>query len=483
MKKFSLHNLNTESKISLFAIVVLSFGVVLAVQQSMQQQQTRSNAAGELPVGQSGGWTMVVSDEFNGTSLDTTKWIPCIGNGKVVGTKQCQGWGSELQTYKPENVTVTNGSLHLIAQKQNNTYTSGAISTAKDIFGFNQPNYKDFTYRYGYLETRVKIPGGQGIWPAVWQLPYNGNGAEIDLVEILGSDVSKAYLTLHKDGGAQEQGIVSGVNFASSYHVFGVEWRADKILWYVDGVKRFETTGTGIPNQPMYLMANLAVGGDWPGPPNSSTIFPAMMDVDYIRVWQKISASPTPTRIPSPTISAGATKVTVSLKLHGLGNGGDSANQTGAGNFNLLHPQRTVTVEVFNAQNQLVLTKQGTVIFNATTGKFAGNIDMGNLASGAYTMKIKTNQFLKVTFTGIQNVIASQTKQLPEATLLTGDVNGDNQLNILDYNVLMGCYADFMPAKNCTTQNKALADLTDEGPVNQLDYNLLLREFGSRAGN
>lgn len=319
---------------------------------------------GSFPPAIDSSWQLIFSDDFDGTSLDTTKWIPCIGNGKVVGTGQCQGWGSELQTYKPENVSVSNGILRLTALNASGTYTSGSISTANDIFGFNQQNYDDFTYQYGYLETRVKVPGSQGIWPAVWQLPYNGSGAEIDLVEILGSDVSKAYLTLHKDGGAQEQGIVTGTNFSTDYHVFGVKWEPTKISWYVDGVKKFETTGGGIPTQAMYLMANLAVGGDWPGAPNGTTIFPAVMEVDYIKVWQQSTVTPTPTPTSTPAQTPTPTPLPATATI----------NASPVSGTLIINSPTTVTVTVngggqaFNAAQATVATSSNLTVTNLTNG-------------------------------------------------------------------------------------------------------------------
>jgi len=179
----------------------------------------------------------------------------------------------------------------------------------------------------------------------------------------------------------------------------------------------------------------------------------------------------------------GSTEFVVTVLLHGRGNGGDSANPTGRGNFSLSHQQKSLTFEVYDQQNQLVATKQGTVTFNAAAGNFTGAIAMGTtLTSGAYTVKIKTEQYLKATVPGVQNIIAGQSNQLPQTALLTGDITNDNSINILDYNILVGCYSDFSPAKECTATNKPLADLTDDGKVDAFDYNLFLRELTNRIG-
>lgn len=197
-----------------------------------------------------------------------------------------------------------------------------------------------------------------------------------------------------------------------------------------------------------------------------------------------ITNTPTPTKTPTPTPTPAVTKVSLSLLLHGIGKGGDSANPGGTGNTSPTRTQRTVTLEVSNQQNQLVLTKQGTVVYNNTPGNFIGTIDLGTtLPGGAYTMRIKTNQYLKSLIPGIQTLTAGQTLNLPVTTLITGDINNDNVINIVDYNILLGCYSDLLPATNCTTGNKALADINDDGSVNAFDYNLFLRELTNVQGD
>jgi Ricin-type beta-trefoil lectin domain-like len=195
------------------------------------------------------------------------------------------------------------------------------------------------------------------------------------------------------------------------------------------------------------------------------------------------TAIPTVTSMPTATIVPGSTNLAVQLFLHGLGKGGDSANPTGTGTTNPLHPQRNITVEVLNSNNQLVLTKTGTVTYASGSGSFDGNINLGNtLNNGIYTIKIKTNQFLRNLVPGIQTLTAGANNAIPATTLVTGDINGDNVINILDYNVIQGCFSDLLPAADCTSANNVLADLTDDGHVNQFDYNLFLRELTNVGG-
>jgi hypothetical protein len=197
--------------------------------------------------------------------------------------------------------------------------------------------------------------------------------------------------------------------------------------------------------------------------------------------------APTPTTpvsiTPVPTVPQGSTAISLSLLLHGIGNGGDNVNPSGGGTSNPAHPQHSVTAEVSNSANQVVLTQQGTVTYNTTAGNFTGTISLGTLVSGVYTIKITVPQYLKKTVPGIVTLTQGQTTAIPSLSLVTGDSNSDNLLSILDYNMLLDCYSDLSPAKNCTDTNKKLmTDLTDDGSVNQFDYNLFLRELSVQGG-
>jgi hypothetical protein len=195
---------------------------------------------------------------------------------------------------------------------------------------------------------------------------------------------------------------------------------------------------------------------------------------------------PTSTPIPTATPVPQATKFAFTLFMHGIGHSGDNSNPSAytLSNQKPVHPQRPVTVQVINASNQLVLTKTGLVNYQATNGNFVGTIDMGTtLTSGSYTVKIKGEQYLNKLIPGIQSITAGVTNTLAQATLVTGDVNNDNKLDILDYNIIVGCYSDFAPAQSCTAAQKLSADLTDDGNVNQFDYNLFLRDLSVQSGD
>ena len=142
-----------------------------------------------------------------------------------------------------------------------------------------------------------------------------------------------------------------------------------------------------------------------------------------------------------------------------------------------------MTVDVYDSHNQLIVSKVGTVSLATASGSFQGLIGLGaTIATGPYSVKVKTDKYLRAAVFGIQSLINGQTNQLPTTPLIVGDINGDNQVSILDYNILTGCYSDLLPPADCTGNNSQFADLNDDGHVNQVDYNLFLRELHSQLG-
>ncbi|AZK47907.1 RICIN domain-containing protein [Paenibacillus lentus] len=235
-------------------------------------------------------WNLIWSDEFDGSSLNTTNWTAEIGTGSG-------GWGNnELQYYtdRPQNLQVTGGNLVITALKESYggmNYTSARIKTQ---------GLRNFTY--GKVEARIKLPSGQGLWPAFWMLGSNITTVgwpacgEIDIMERVNNNPF-VNGTVHWDAnGHAEFGRTSGSLDFSQYHTYSIEWDPNYIRWFVDGVQYNEfyiANGTGNTEEfqkPFFLLLNLAVGGNWPGSPNASTPFPAQMLVDYVRVYQADSA-------------------------------------------------------------------------------------------------------------------------------------------------------------------------------------------------
>ncbi|EMR03830.1 family 16 glycosylhydrolase [Cesiribacter andamanensis] len=236
--------------------------------------------------------TPVWADEFSGTSLDQSKWNYQIGDGCAEGI--C-GWGNnELQSYQQANVTVANGLLKITAKRERirgANYTSGRINTK---------GKGDWTY--GRMEARIKLPAGGGLWPAFWMLPtnevYGGwpKSGEIDIMEFVGHHPQEVLGTIHYGDAYpnnQYQGnkyVLHEGTFPEGYHTFAIEWEPGEIRWLLDGVL-YSTKRTAdlLPYQwpfdkDFHFLLNVAVGGNLGGAVDN-TIFPATMEVDWVRVY------------------------------------------------------------------------------------------------------------------------------------------------------------------------------------------------------
>ncbi|MEP6667873.1 MAG: glycoside hydrolase family 16 protein [Chthoniobacter sp.] len=224
------------------------------------------------------GYHLAWSDEFDGTNLDLTKWQ--TNYAPKVHPLGCNG---ELQAYAPENAIVRDGKLRLRADhspREGMAYTSGMVAS-----------HDKFSQHYGWFETRVKLPHGRGLWPAFWLLPESRQWPpEIDIMEHKGSLLNHVWLTVHRpqpntwrpksDG--QEW---TGPDFTADFHTFAVDWRPDRVAWFVDGIERHQSRADA-DFGPMYVILNLAVGGQWDGNPDGDTPFPATMEIDYVRVYR-----------------------------------------------------------------------------------------------------------------------------------------------------------------------------------------------------
>ena len=235
---------------------------------------TTSLTPSPIGVDKQSEWEMIFQDEFDGNRLNNQLWETELAWGRTSLP--------ELQYYTPDSFILTDGILRIKAEKrrvEDQAYTSGAIAT-----------FNSFSFTYGYVESSFRVPAGQGLWPAFWLLFDGPREDEIDVMEILGDRPDIAYMTLHyydSSGNDQETGSsFEGVDFSKDFHTFAVDWTPHNVTWYIDGVEQY-SVNFSIPSRPMYLIANLAVGGEWPGPPDSSTEFPAFFDIDYIRVYQR----------------------------------------------------------------------------------------------------------------------------------------------------------------------------------------------------
>lgn len=226
--------------------------------------------------GTSGTWT-------TGDSWGNEKGFTLSGNGE-------QQWYINSNYAPTQNIqpwSVQDGTLHLTAQPTDDAtkaiigdhaYTSGQVNT-----------FNSFSQTYGYFEMRAELPEGAGLWPAFWLLPENNQWPpEIDVMENLGDNMNKYYTTAHTAQTGQHTMSTTNIatpDLSAGYHNYGVDWEADKITWYFDGKQVFQSDTPTDMHDPMYMVANLAVGGYWPGNPTSASEFPADMKIDYIRAY------------------------------------------------------------------------------------------------------------------------------------------------------------------------------------------------------
>jgi hypothetical protein len=254
------------------------------------EQFTWGAVGTQPPAGAPPGFSRLVwSDEFSGSTISSANWGFDIGNN---------GWGNnELQNYtsRPENARIANGMLVIEARRENlggSAYTSARLKTqGKQSFGINT-----------WVEARINAPEGQGIWPAFWML---GNSittvgwpscGEIDIMEIQGQNQFRNFGTIHwADANGQHVsfgGIFnSSTSLTAGFHTFAISRTGSSIKWYVDRIQYAEANISGGINStsefqgPFFIILNVAVGGNFVGSPDGSTVFPQQMQVDWVRVW------------------------------------------------------------------------------------------------------------------------------------------------------------------------------------------------------
>jgi len=266
--------------------LLVLLAVLVAVIATVAVRQATAPTAAPTP---SSG-RVVLDENFDGGTLDAGRWNTCHwwdDGGCTIASN------NELEWYRPEQVSVADGTLRLTAApnrydaSDGNTYdfTSGMVTTG--------PNPDDdrakVAITYGTVEARFKAPAGRGLWPAIWMLPASKESRpEIDLLEMIGQDPSELILHFHpedRDADSPSKRIrVSDPDLAGDWHTVGIIWTPNKLAYTLDGEQVWTVTGSQVPSEPMYLVMNLAVGGAYPGPPDARTPFPATFEIDYVRM-------------------------------------------------------------------------------------------------------------------------------------------------------------------------------------------------------
>lgn len=196
------------------------------------------------------------------------------------------------------------------------------------------------------------------------------------------------------------------------------------------------------------------------------------------------TATPTPEPTPTPT-TAPLTRMEMTVYLDGIGNRGDNTNPTASSdsNKNPVHQTIGAQTEIYTTTNTLIAGGTGTLTYNASLGAFTGDVPISaGFPSGQYIVKIKTDYHLRKQVDGVQTLIAGADNTITPVALVAGDIDNNNVINILDYNILIGCYSDLEAAVSCTPAQQVASDLNDDGSVNQDDYNLFLRELSTQPG-
>lgn len=273
--------------LNLIGVVTAQEGTMSAPNQTGTPEATPEPES--TPIVAPEGWTLVWHDEFDGDEINLENWTYDIGG---------HGWGNgEAQYYtdRPENSRLEDGMLVIEARQEryeNSYYTSARLKSE----GLQE-------FQYGYIEARMRVPEGRGLWPAFWMLGSNfsevgwPDSGEIDIMEYLGREPDLILGTIHGPGYSGALGLTrwnrQDFDIADDFHTYAIEWDENQITWFFDGEAYSTYTREDVGerewpfDQPFFLILNLALGGTYPGPIGLDVVFPKQLLVDYVRVFQQ----------------------------------------------------------------------------------------------------------------------------------------------------------------------------------------------------
>ena len=336
-------------------------------------------------------WELIWSDEFDNETLDLNKWTPEIGNGAEKGIP---GWGNgELQYYtdSPNNVFIENGMLIIRAQKEQKDFTVNGQSYTTDFTSARLVTENKFSVTYGKIEARMKVPSGQGFWPAFWMLGQNIGEVgwpacgEIDILEYIGSRPTEVNGTVHgpiSAGPGIHHKFDMETDLSEDFHTYSIEWDEDEVEFYVDDILYHIVTKEEVElevgpedwvyDHDFFLILNLAVGGTWPGAPNLETIFPSQLEVDYIRVYEDTDpASINGEEIidsiyEKPIVAPGAEAFSNGDFISGTEHWNPYFHFDAAGTFNVINEQAVLDISKDGDEDYSVILEQGVFKLNAS---------------------------------------------------------------------------------------------------------------------
>lgn len=472
-----VHKLSKASQLSVLAVVILLGAVFFTVNSALQDQKSASNASGALNLLQNPSfenglspWKFMVTSGASGSISTTTSGADGEDAAQISITKAntSNWWYLQFSQY---NIPTTAGQTYTVS------FWAKASSqrTIQNVIQASFSPYKTYDYHNFNLTTSWQ----EYYYTFTTPVTQNTNFIGFNLASCTGT-VWLSNVSYSVGGYTQSPTSTPMPAPTNPVPTLAPTGTPMPTVYYPT------VYPTAVPTTPYYP----TVSPTYVEPSISPTAAPTIYYPSISPTGSPVT-TPTPTYVPQPTGTPvpGDTYLNFTIGLQGIGTAGDAVNPNSGGNMNPLHPTRTITATVYDAQNQLVATEEGSVTFNSTTGLFQGSVDLGSgVATGLYTVKVKTDQYLRSLVPGIQTITQGQTNTMPAVSLIAGDITGQNEINLTDYNVLIACYSDLEPMQDPTLCNQftvngfSMADLNDDGAVNQFDLNLFLRELSNVYG-